>query len=351
MDIKPKILYHGSQYEMPDGVIHAKPAYVTSTNTPINAVFATSDFAHARLYAVMRIIASGWKTPYGSDSLYVERMNHEVPEKAYVYELDADGFEYDARTDYYSVTDKKIKNIIEIDIMKEIKNGNIKIYILKEKIDFSNMSQEHARALWRELRQNKDNFELYNPNKYYHGSHAEISDDYLQPRKNFNSVQDNVVSGAFVTSDEDYAKFFAINHCIGCGFTKKEGKKIYLERLLDNIKPEFFVYSVYETPDNPFVHDRGSEYYSPKPIKITECKKYDTAKEIEKLGYEIYVFDEPLKRKVDKESGNNFSVQAAAADAIKQKKYHRVDIASMIKKQNGNVFQTMLQKLFHQKND
>lgn len=351
MDTKPKTLYHGSKDKITDGIIHAEPAYMTATNTPIKAVFATSDFAHARLYAVMRLIGNGWKAPRGSDSLYVEKMNHEIPKKAYVYELDADGFEYDANTDYYSVSDKKIKNIIEIDIMQEVKNGNIKIYVLKDKIDFSNMSKEHARALWRELRRNKDNFELYNPNKYYHGSHTEISDDYLQPRKNFNSVQDNVVSGAFVTSDEDYAKFFAINHCIGCGHTRKEGKKIYLERLLDNIKPEFFVYSVYEMPDNPFIHDRGTEYYSTKPIKIAERKKYDTAKEIEKLGYEIYVFDEPLKRKVDKESGNNFSVQAVAADAIKQKKYHRVDIASMIKKQHKNIFQTIFQKLFHQKND
>ena len=54
---------------------------------------------------------------------------------------------------------------------------------------------------------------------------------------------------------------------------------------------------------------------------------------------------------VRKESGNNFSVQAAAEDAIKQKKYHRVDISNMIKQQNTNVFQTMLQKLFHQNSD
>ena len=160
-----------------------------------------------------------------------------------------------------------------------------------------------------------------------------------------------MVSGAFVTSDEDYAKFFAINHCIGCGYTKKEGKKIYLERLLDNIKPEFFVYSVYETSDNQFIHDKGTEYYSTKPTKIIGRKKYDTAKEIEKLGYEIYVFDEPLKRKVDKESDNNFSVQAEVENMIKQKKYHRVDISNMIKQQNTNVFQTIFQKLFHQNSD
>ena len=351
MNTKPKILYHGSGIKIADGIIRMKTAYVTRTNEPITAVFALSDFGRAKLYAVMGLIGNGWKVPRGSDSLYVERMNEAIPEKAYVYELDADGFEYDQHNEYYSVSDKKIKNVIEIDIMQEIKNGNIKIYVLKDKFDLTHMSKEHARALFRELRQNQDNFELYNPNKYYHGSSTDIKGDYLQPIKNFNSVQDNVVSGAFVTSDKDYAKFFAINHCIGCGHTRKEGKKIYLERLLDNIKPEFFVYSVYEMPDNPFIHDRGTEYYSTKPIKIAERKKYDTAKEIEKLGYEIYVFDEPLKREVDKESGNNFSVQAAAADAIKQKKYHRVDIASVIKKQHKNIFQTTFQKLFHQKND
>ena len=350
MDTKPKTLYHGSGKKIDDGFIRVKPAYVTRTNEPITAVFALSDFGRAKLYAVMRLIGNGWKVPRGSDSLYVERVSNAIPEKAYVYELDADGFEYDQNNEYYSVSDKKIKNVIEIDIMQEIKKGNIKIYVLKDKFDLTHMSKEHARAVFRELRQNQDNFELYTP-KYYHGSSVDIKDNYLQPRKNFNSVQDNVVSGAFVTSDENYAKFFAINDCISAGHARQEGKKIYLERLQNNIKPEFFVYSVYETPDNPFIHDRGTEYYSTKPIKIAERKKYDTAKEIEKLGYEIYVFDEPLKRKVDKESGNNFSVQAQADEIIKQKKYHRVDIARMIKKQHKSTFQTIVQKLFHQKND
>lgn len=188
--------------------------------------------------------------------------------------------------------------------------------------------------------------------KYYHGSNVEIHGDYLQPHEEFNSVQDNVVSGAFVTSDEKHAKFFAINHCIaGRGQTKKDGNKIYIERLASNIKPDFFVYTVYETPDNKFFHDKGTEYYSTKPIKIAEREKCDTAKEIEKLGYEIYVLNEPLKTKLNKESGNNFAVQQEMDDVIKQKNYHRVDIASMIEQQSKNRISAMLHKLFHQKND
>ena len=101
--------------------------------------------------------------------------------------------------------------------------------------------------------------------KYYHGSNVEIKGDYLKPHEEFNSVQDGVVSGAFVTSDINHAKFFAINHCIaGRGQTKKDGNKIYLERLSDNIKTYFYIYTVYETPDNQFTHDKGTEYYSTK---------------------------------------------------------------------------------------
>ena len=92
---------------------------------------------------------------------------------------------------------------------------------------------------------------------------------------------------------------------------------------------------MYETPDNTFIHDRKTEYYSTKPIKIAERRKYNTAQEIEKLGYEIYVLDEPLKNKIDKKSGNNFAVQQEMAERIEQKKFHRVDIAKMIEQQSA----------------
>ncbi len=170
--------------------------------------------------------------------------------------------------------------------------------------------------------------------KYYHGSVADITDGYLRPREQFNHVQDGVVTGVFITTNLDYAKFFPINRCIGNGHCHLNGKKIFLEKLRPNITPWFYVYSVYETPDNHFVHDRGTEYYSTKPIKIVKREKFNTAQEIEKLGYEIYVLDEPLKSKVDKKSGNNFAMQQEMTDAIKQNKYHRVDIAYMIAQQN-----------------
>lgn len=121
--------------------------------------------------------------------------------------------------------------------------------------------------------------------KYYHGSNVEITGGYLKPHEEFNSVQDGVVSGAFVTSDINHAKFFAINHCIaGRGQTTKDGNKIYLERLSDNIKTYFYVYTVYETPDNQFIHDKGTEYYSTKPIKISESEKMRYGKRNRKIG-------------------------------------------------------------------
>ena len=175
--------------------------------------------------------------------------------------------------------------------------------------------------------------------KYYHGTKREISGDYLMPRETFNSLQDGMVSGAFVTSDINLAKFFAINSCIGMGQTKSIDNKIYLERLADHIRPEFYIYTVYETPDNPFIHDNETEYYSTKPIKIAEKQKCNTAQEIEKLGFEIYVLNEPLENKVNMESGNNLPVRAEMDNAIKQNKFHRVDIAKMIEQQSQYVFQ------------
>jgi len=191
--------------------------------------------------------------------------------------------------------------------------------------------------------------ENLNQHKYYHGTHIELLDDYLQPRKNFNSLQNGVVSGAFVTSNEAHAKFFAINHCIGTGHTKLDHNKIYLERLSNNIIPEFYVYVVYETPDNKFVHDRGTEYYSTKPIKIAYRKQFDTVEEIKRLGYEIYVLNEPLK--TNKGTDTNFDVQQEMQERIDKNQFHRVDISSLIKKQSKNKLQTIFHKLLHSKND
>lgn len=170
--------------------------------------------------------------------------------------------------------------------------------------------------------------------EYYHGSVADITNDYLRPREQFNHVQDGVVTGVFVTTDLDYAKFFPINRCVGKGQCHLRGKKIYIEKLRENIIPVFYVYTVYETPDNHFVHDKGTEFYSEQPIKIAERQIFNTAEEIEKLGYEIYVLDEPLKSKIDMESGNNFDAQQEMNNAIKQNRFHRVDVAKLIAEQS-----------------
>lgn len=162
-DIKPKILYHGSGHKITDGFIRTKPGSINNMKTEITAAFATSSFERARLYAMMREIASGWKTP-GINSIYVEKIKPNFPEKVYVYELDSDGFEHDTGTDYYSLTDKPIKNVIEIDVMREIQNNNIRIYVLKDKIDFTSMPRRQSMDLWCKTIEQRDKFEIYKPN-------------------------------------------------------------------------------------------------------------------------------------------------------------------------------------------
>ena len=136
---------------------------------------------------------------------------------------------------------------------------------------------------------------------FYHGSATKIDGDFLEPKEQFNSVQNKRVVGAFVTSDADYAKFFALVTCLsGSGQCKLHGKKIFFERISDSIKPEFNLYTVVEQPDEKFIHDKGTEYYSPTPIKISKRQTCNTVDEIEKLGYEIYVLNEPLKSKPNK---------------------------------------------------
>ena len=175
-----------------------------------------------------------------------------------------------------------------------------------------------------------------NKQPFYHGSKVEIRGGYLRPNRAFNSVQDRMCSGAFVTSDLDQAKFFAINTCLsGNGHTRRDGKKIYLERLSPRIKTQFHVYSVNETRDNPFIHDTGTEYYALKPIEIIGEQTFSTAEEIKKLGYEVYVLNEPLKSTANTQAGNNFDVQAEMASAIDKGAYHQIDVESVIQQQQS----------------
>ncbi len=155
----PKKLYHGSQFKINDGFIRAKPAHINRMQTEITAVFATS-LTHAKNYACMRLVASGWKSPLSSDTLYVQKLKSNISGKAYVYELDTDGFKRDVDGNYYCLTDKQIKNVMEIDIKQEIQSGNLKIYVLRDEFNTPNMSD----AQWCELLKDKNKFKLYNPN-------------------------------------------------------------------------------------------------------------------------------------------------------------------------------------------
>ena len=160
MNNLPKTLYHGSGIEITDGVIRMKPAYLTKTGEDITAVFALSDFVHAKLYAIMRLVAGDGKmSPCERDAVYIQRINQEIPKRAYVYELDSDGFQQDMGGSYYCLIDKKIKNVVEIDVIQEIKNGNLKVYVLKDEFNIQNMSWD----VWTEIVKDKNKFELYKP--------------------------------------------------------------------------------------------------------------------------------------------------------------------------------------------
>lgn len=160
-DDLPKTLYHGSGIEITDGFIRVKPAYLTKNDQPITAVFALSDFVHAKLYAIMRLVAGDGKiAPCERNGVYIQRINKNIPKKAYVYELDSDGFKQDKGGSYYCLTDKKIKKIIDIDVMQEIKTGQLKVYVLKDEFNIQNMSGD----AWEELLRDKSKFELYKPN-------------------------------------------------------------------------------------------------------------------------------------------------------------------------------------------
>ena len=50
----------------------------------------------------------------------------------------------------------------EIDVMQEIKNGNIKVYVLQDKVNFDGLSDKERLALWRKTCKT-GNFKRYLP--------------------------------------------------------------------------------------------------------------------------------------------------------------------------------------------
>ena len=156
----PRYLYHGSGIEITDGYIRANKGYINAMQTPITAVFASSDLVHAKVYAIMRLVGTGRLAPRKRESVYVQKINIAIPPKAYVYETDSNGFQRDIDGSYYCLTDKPIKDIIEVDIIQELLSDTLKVYVLKDKFNTPNMSDE----TWKKLLQDENNFELYKPN-------------------------------------------------------------------------------------------------------------------------------------------------------------------------------------------
>lgn len=155
---------------------------------------------------------------------------------------------------------------------------------------------------------------------YYQGSATEITDDYLQAPQQ----QTKSMNGQFVTTDLEYAKIRAIIQCIRGGRAIFSDNKIYLERLRNNIVPNFYIYTVYEPTDKPFIQDGEDEYRLTEQVKIAERTKYNTAKEISALGFEVFVLDEPINE-----------VGAKKAEimnkAIQNGKIHRIDIEDIMR--------------------
>lgn len=90
----------------------------------------------------------------------------------------------------------------------------------------------------------KDIFEQATQNiesrKFYHGSATKIDGNFLDPKEQFNSIQNKRVTGAFVTSDPDYAKFFALVKCLsGRGQCKLDKKRYSLNRYLTALNQNF----------------------------------------------------------------------------------------------------------------
>ncbi len=160
---------------------------------------------------------------------------------------------------------------------------------------------------------------------FYHGSNVDV-DNILLPQQKQNHANNKLINVIFVSPDINYAKMFAIRKCLGGDGASRvsfrntgTGKnKLFLEKISDTICPNFYIYTVYQTPDNKFIKDANDEFYSEKPLIISNKEKYNLIQELNNLNCDVYVFDTKI---TTAKSINN---------AIEAKQYHRVIIADVI---------------------
>ena len=85
---------------------------------------------------------------------------------------------------------------------------------------------------------------------------------------------------------------------------------------------------------------------APRRARESGRETYNTFAELRKMGYKIYELNEPLKNKPGTSTNDN--LQSEMRQAISDGKYHRVDIADLIKQQPSR---NILQRLFNKQND
>ena len=150
-----KKLYHGSCHKIKDDILNVGTAHINGLRTEATAVFATSDFFHAMAYAAMCNIGDGWKIPHSGVGLFLEKMKKNKINTCYIYEVDSRGFRQDFWTDYYRKKPAKINRVIKINIQKEIKSGNLKVYCFNN-VDFTGMtSLEKMDHAYKQIRAKK----------------------------------------------------------------------------------------------------------------------------------------------------------------------------------------------------
>ena len=169
MTEKPKTLYHGSQKEITDTLLHVSKGNIRGAipgkREDVVAVFATTK-SKATVYAARHLIMGhpGRCTLRGTgDTLFTTTVNPNISGKIYLYEVDSDGFILDQDEEYYCPTEKKILRTITLDVREEIRKGNIKIYVPKDSIDFSKLSEQEHDELFVKLKQDINNWRPYNP--------------------------------------------------------------------------------------------------------------------------------------------------------------------------------------------
>ena len=129
----PKVIYHGSSTKLSKGdIMQPCTSFDSDLKRQISAVFATPDFNYAKKFAITSLLKGNGMLWINNNKIIFQNLKHNVNPVFFVFEINSDGFQLDAREEYFYEGEKEILKVHEFNLLTEAETSNLEIYEFDE---------------------------------------------------------------------------------------------------------------------------------------------------------------------------------------------------------------------------